>query len=140
MKISKTRSASSTSSIEEPLEFEYAQVSALNKTLKDRESKILELQEQLITATNEINETTDVIQSLTIERNTDVIKLKEQESLIKELQNQIKSTISHWKDLEENISHLQKKCDSKDKDVSTIQYKSICIGEKIFYFFLRLKN
>ncbi|CAH0553139.1 unnamed protein product [Brassicogethes aeneus] len=97
-------------------ENEKMQVATLNKILIQREQQILDLQSQLKEATLEMQEITNLIQTLSTEKLTNSIKIEEILSVNKEIKKQLKSAHERSQNLQEDVEYAEAIVNSKDAD------------------------
>lgn len=103
------------------------QIFILKTALREREEKILHLQEEIKIAMTEMEESTELIKALTSERNCDNLKVKDLSLLVKQLQKQNETAQQRIEDLEEKILISKTKYESKEKDVSCKYLIYLCI-------------
>lgn len=115
----KPNSSSSSSSISAP-EYNLSEIAILTKVLSEREEKIIELQEQLQTATKEMQESTRLIEKLTADRNAGSLKTKETFHLIKDLKKQLKTAYNRSQETQSNLTLAETIAKERESDVGAI--------------------
>lgn len=101
-------SSSSSSSTIISEQYDINQVNALTKVINEREEKIVELQEQLQTATKDIEENTKAIENLIHIKNINDGKIKELSVLIKDLKKQLKASHNRCQDIQSKLKYAEK--------------------------------
>lgn len=100
-----------------PHQHEQSQISALSTILNQRDRQLEEMKSQLHGATNEMEECTDTIEKLKLERDECLKKNAELSCSVKELKKHLKSSHARCQDLQENVVYAEKFAESKDQDV-----------------------
>lgn len=99
-------------------------MAVLTKVLSEREEKIIELQEQLQTATEEMQECTKLIEKLTTDRNVDTLKAKETAQMIKDLKKQLKAAYNRLQETQSNLTLAETIAKERENDVRTICFSN----------------
>lgn len=116
--ISQTKKKPSSSLISDD-DFEpKGQIAALNKVIAESDTKILQLQKQLQTATKEMQDTTEVLNKLTNERDLYRTQIIEAKHSLKELKSQLKQNSARCQDQQEQVLFLENLSSKKDQEVS----------------------
>lgn len=112
----KLSSSHSTSTLSE--EYDKSEINILTKIINEREEKILELQEQLQTATKDIEENTKTIENLMHIKNSTDTKIKELNLLVKDLKKQNKGTHNRCQEIQNNLKYAEKLIRENEENVS----------------------
>lgn len=113
----------STSSISSSIQEDYNKsetTNALTKMINERDEKILQLQEELQTATNDIRENTEMIESLVESKKKNEDKIENLALLIKDLKKQLKMAHARSKDLQNKLNLAEKLYVDQDEKVKHI--------------------
>lgn len=101
-------------------ETEKLHINVIQKLLEDREKQIQDLQIQLKEATTEMQEITELIENLKMERSSQLQKLEDTSSMNVTLKKQLKASHERSQTLQEDLKHAEKLASGKDADVREI--------------------
>lgn len=108
----------STSIISE--EYDKSEINILTKVINEREEKILELQDQLQTATKDIEENTKEIEILIQNQHLKELKMKELSQLVKDLKKQLKTSHNRSQEIQNNLIYAEKLIQENEENVSKL--------------------
>lgn len=90
----------------------------LNRILSERDAQIEMLQKQLQDATKEMEETTDTLKRIALEKDRHEKKINQLSELNVDLKKQLNSVNEKCQQLQDDVAYLEKCYQTKNKDVS----------------------